>query len=205
MGHRGRLLVAAVASTVATGVLAVLVVVPVVFGLRRRLQAGYDAADTGVAETVRHVGSEYFAAGLWALSAVAIVLFCAGAVHVAVTTPPARRNAVPRDLARPAAGLLVAQAPLSVAADVWGSYSSAASAGGVALGVAGAAVLVLERGPRWASALACLVAGAATLAVARPAVLLLPLSTGLAGLLIAAAATHRVPGATDRETAAAPT
>jgi hypothetical protein len=156
--------------------------------LRAGLQDRYDAA-APFPEAARLVGTQYQAAALWSLVAVAIVLFCTGAAYVAATTPPSRRTAVPRDLGRLGAGLLVAQTPLSVVAGLSGSYSSAATVGGLALGAAGAAVLWLERGPRWAHVLGCLFAAATTLAVAHPALLLLPISTGVAGLLLAAAVT----------------
>ncbi|WP_141137512.1 hypothetical protein [Blastococcus mobilis] len=189
MGHRGRLCVAAVLASLVTLTVGFLVAVPVVRMLQDRLQARYDAANTGPPEAVRVVGDEYVGAAFSILVAFAVVVFCAGAVHVSLTTPPSRRGLVHRDLGRLGAALLVAQAPLSIAAGVWGPYSSAATVGGAALGAAGVLVLVLDRAPVWAYACGCAVAAASTLTAVASAVLLIPLVVGLAGILVAAAVT----------------
>ena len=189
MGHRGRLFVVAIASSVLTITVGGLVVGAVVATLRRRLQHQYDTANTGPPEAVRMVDNEYIGAGIWILAGLAVAVFCAGALYVARTTPRPKRSAVHQDLGRLGAGLLVAQAPLSMTAGVWGGYSSAATFGGAALGAAGALVLALERAPLWAYAAACAVAGAATMAAIQSAALLIPVVTGLAGILTAAAVT----------------
>jgi hypothetical protein len=189
VGHRGRLCVVAIASSVLTVTVGGLVIAPVVASLRRRLQHQYDTANTGPPEAVRMVDADYVGAGIWIVAGLAVVIFCAGAIYVARTTPAYKRSAVHHDLGRLGAGLLVAQAPLSMTAGLWGEYSSAATFGGAALGVAGALVLALERAPAWAYAAACAVAGAATMAVIQSAALLIPLVTGLAGILTAAAVT----------------
>lgn len=189
MGHRSRLVVAALTAALATVAVGFFAVLPLVNSLRTRLPARYDA-HAPVPEAARVVGTEYHAPALWSLIAVAILLFCAGAAYVAATTPPSQRTAVPRDLGRLGAGLLVVQTPLSVVAGLSGSYTTAATVGGLVLGATGAAVLWLERAPRWAHVLGCVLAAAATLAVARPAFLLLPVTVGVAGLLVAAAVTR---------------
>jgi hypothetical protein len=135
------------------------------------------------------VDAEYVGAGIWILAGLAVVVFCAGAIYVARTTSPSRSSAVHHDLGRLGAGLLVAQAPLSITAGVWGEYSSTATLGGAALAAAGALVLALEPAAAWAYAAACAVAGAATMAAIQSAALLIPLVTGLAGILTAAAVT----------------
>jgi hypothetical protein len=199
VGHRSRLVVTALTTTVLTGVIGFFGVLPVVHSLQADLQAEYDAAPE-IPEAARMVRAEYYGAALWTLIALAIVLFCAGAAYVAATTPPSRRPTVPRDLGRLGAGLLVAQAPLSIAAGVWGSYSPMATVGGAVLGAVGSLVLALDSAPSWARASVCAAAGAATLIVAQQAVLLLPLTVGVTGLLVAAAATTAVNGPREQET-----
>ena len=189
MGHRSRLVVVALTAALATVAVGVLGVVPVVNALRNRLQDRYDA-DAPFPEAARLAGTEYHAAALWSLVALAVLLFCAGAARVAATTPPPHRAAVPRELGRLGAGLLLVQTPLSVAAGLSGAYSPAVTLGGLVLGAAGAGVLWSERAPGWAHVLACVLAAAATLVLARPAVLLLPVTTGVTGLLLAAAVTR---------------
>jgi hypothetical protein len=192
VGHRGRLCVVAIASSVLTVAVGGLLVAPVVLSLRSRLQAEYDTAHTGPPEAVRMVGADYIGAGIWTLAGFAVVVFCGGAVYVAMTTPPSRRSAVHHDLGRLGAALLVAQVPLSMAAGVWGQYSSAAAFGGAALGAAGVLVLALERAAAWVYAAACAVAGAATMTVTQSATLIIPLVVGLGGLLMAAAVTAAI-------------